>query len=213
MNNIYQKLIEIQKQVEKFVQDSKGFNYKYTSGSLVLSKIKPLMNQYGLLLKQEVLTIENTRMDYSTKTGAKSEVLTTVMLKFTWIDAETGETDVNLFGANGMNDFDKGFGSALTYAERYFMLKFFHIPTDEDSPEHIHRNDASTHTQTTAPELTAKTYPEDSLEWINDEQVVKAIDYIKNGGTMADIKAKYKISRVNYDKIMLGTKKGEVVNA
>jgi len=37
-----------------------------------------------------------------------------------------------MFGANGLNEFEKGLGSALTYAERYFLLKFFHINTDED---------------------------------------------------------------------------------
>ena len=141
--NIYQKLVVIQKQVEKFVQDSKGYNYKYTSGTLLLSKIKPLMNELGLLLKQEVLSIENERMDYTTKQGGKTEVLTKAMMRFTWVDSETGETDVNLFGANGMNEFDKGFGSSLTYAERYFLLKYFHIATDEDDPDTKNRTDVT----------------------------------------------------------------------
>lgn len=53
-------------------------------------------------------------------------------MRFTWVDVETGEKDENLFGANGQNDWDKGVGSALTYGERYFLLKYFHISTDED---------------------------------------------------------------------------------
>ena len=53
-------------------------------------------------------------------------------MKFTWIDVETGEKDECLWGANGQNDWDKGVGSAMTYAERYFLLKYFHIATDED---------------------------------------------------------------------------------
>jgi hypothetical protein len=85
------------------------------------------MNRFNLLLKQEVLSIDNERMDYTTKNGSKSEILSKVMMRFTWIDAETGEQDVNLFGANGQNDWDKGVGSALTYGERYFLLKFFVI--------------------------------------------------------------------------------------
>ena len=59
-------------------------------------------------------------------------MLSKVMMRFTWIDCETGDKDENLFGANGQNDWDKGVGSALTYAERYFLLKYFHINTDED---------------------------------------------------------------------------------
>lgn len=130
--NIYQKLLKIQKSVMGLGKDKKSFGYDYVTGTKVLEHIKPLMNELGLLLKQEVLSTTNVRMDYNTKNGSKTEILTQLDLKFTWIDCETGETDVNLFGANGQNDFEKGFGSALTYSERYFLLKYFHIATDED---------------------------------------------------------------------------------
>lgn len=60
-------------------------------------------------------------------------------MRFTWIDTESGEQDVNLFGANGQNDWEKGLGSALTYAERYFLLKFFHIATDKDDVDNEQR--------------------------------------------------------------------------
>jgi hypothetical protein len=65
------------------------------------------------------------------------------MMRFTWIDCETGEKDENLFGANGQNDWEKGLGSALTYAERYFLLKYFHIPTDEDDIDNSSRKGVS----------------------------------------------------------------------
>jgi len=136
--NIYQKLLVIQKSVVGLGKDrntKSQYNpngYSYVTGSKVLEHIKPLMNELGLLLKQEVVSAENTRQDYVTKNGTKSEVLTKVMMRFTWVDCETGEIDENLFGANGQNDWEKGFGSALTYAERYFLLKYFHIATDED---------------------------------------------------------------------------------
>jgi len=130
--NIYQKLLAIQKQVKGLSKDKQSHNYGYVTGNKLLSFIKPLMDENGLLLKQEVLSIDNDRMDYKTKYGEKSEILSKVMMRFTWVDCETGETDVNLFGANGQNDWEKGLGSALTYSERYFLLKYFHIATDED---------------------------------------------------------------------------------
>lgn len=143
--NIYQKLLTIQQKIVGLGKDKSAFNYKYVTGDKVLGEIKPLMNSLGLLLKQEVLSIENTRQDYSLVDKAgnvrnKSEILSKVMMKFTWVDCETGEKDENLFGANGQNDWDKGCGSAYTYAERYFLLKYFHIATDEDdidNPERV----------------------------------------------------------------------------
>lgn len=131
--NLYQKLLEIQKKIIGLKKDSKGNNYEFVSGSKVLEYVKPLMNDYGIILKQEIISIENARQDYTLKNGTiKSEILSKVMMRFTWVDCETGDKDENLFGSNGQNDWDKGVGSALTYGERYFLLKFFHIATDED---------------------------------------------------------------------------------
>ena len=134
--NLLQKLVEIQKEVRGVAKDSsagQGFaSYPYVSGTKMLNHIRPRMDNLGILLVPQVDSIENERIDYQTKSGGKSELLTKVMMTFTWIDAESGETLPVKFGANGMNNWDKGLGSALTYAERYFLLKFFHVPTDED---------------------------------------------------------------------------------
>lgn len=134
---LYQKLLEIEKIILGLGKDKAATNYKYVTGDKVLGHVKPLMVHYGLLLKQEILSIENTRQDYivganSANQRTKSEILSKVMMRFTWVDCATGDKDENSFGANGQNDWDKGIGSALTYAERYFLLKYFHIPTDED---------------------------------------------------------------------------------
>lgn len=129
---VYKKIFKIQEAVNGLSKDSQAFGYDYVSGSKILSIIKPIMNKEKLILKQEIIEIENLRQDYEAKKGNKSEILSKVMMRFTWVCVETGETDINLFGANGQNGFDKGVGSALTYAERYFLLKYFHIATDED---------------------------------------------------------------------------------
>jgi hypothetical protein len=146
IKGIYKKLITIQQKINGLGKDKdtktdkNPSGYKYVTGSKVLENIKPLMNELQLLLKQEIISIENTRQDYATKYGTKSEILTKVLMRFTWIDCESGETDVNEFGANGQNDWEKGLGSALTYAERYFLLKYFHIATDEDDIDNPDRD-------------------------------------------------------------------------
>lgn len=150
--NIYTKLLEMQKKVVGLGKDTKSFGYQYVSGGKVLENLKPIMNDVGLLLKQEIVNVERERIDYSAKNGSKSEMLYGVTFKFTWIDVESGETDVNMFYASGMNDWEKGLGSALTYAERYFLLKFFHINTDEDDIDNPNRkedNDTPNVIQTT----------------------------------------------------------------
>lgn len=135
--NLLQKLLEIQKNCHGLGKDSKTYSYQYVSGSKVLGVIRPLMDRHGILLKTEITDVTNVRYDYmvANKIGGerqKSEIHTTAKLKFTWVDVESGEREECYFFANGQNDWDKGVGSALTYAERYFLLKFFHISTDED---------------------------------------------------------------------------------
>lgn len=134
--NLLQKLVEIQKSVRALGKNSSAgvgaSAYQYVSGSKVLDFIRPKMDELGILLVQQIDSIENERIDYNTKNGVKSELLSKVDMTFTWIDAESGDKLSIPFGANGMNNWDKGLGSALTYAERYFLLKFFHIATDED---------------------------------------------------------------------------------
>lgn len=149
--SIYKKLHKIQSEINGLGKDKATNTYRYVTGDKVLSNIKPLMNDLGLILKQEIISIDNVRQDYIVGITAqnpqgrtKSEINSKVMMRFTWIDIETGEKDENLFGANGQNDWDKGVGSALTYGERYFLLKFFHIATDEDDIDNPDRKKEET---------------------------------------------------------------------
>ena len=133
---LLKKLSDLQRTVRGLAPNAQGGSqsagYLYVTGSKVLDIVRPKMDELGLLLVQQVDGIENERVDYQVKSGTKSEILTKVTMTFTWIDTESGESLPVKFGANGCNGWDKGLGSALTYAERYFLLKFFHIATDED---------------------------------------------------------------------------------
>ena len=130
--NLFQKLHRIQQQVNGLGKDKKAFSYSYTTGEKILSEIKPLMNEMGLMLIPSVTNTELTRQDYNSKSGVKSENTVKLDMVMTWVDVESGETLPIQWGAIGQNDWDKGFGSALTYSERFFFLKFFHIATDKD---------------------------------------------------------------------------------
>jgi len=181
--NIYQKLLVIQKSIGGLAKDKNTksqYNpngYAYVTGSKVLENIKPLMNELGLILKQEVVSAENTRQDYTTKNGTKSEVLTKVMMKFTWVDCETGEKDENMFGANGQNDWEKGFGSALTYAERYFLLKYFHIATDEDDIDNPDRKKSEPVNVSTPDPIANTSIPKQEV--VKDKETSGIEDHIK----------------------------------
>lgn len=130
--NLYQKLNKIQSSVRGLGKDKKQKTYDYVSESKVLEHIKPLMEELGLILNTEVTDVTNQRIDYATSNGAKSAMYNRIKMRFTWIDCESGETLSSEWAGTGMNDWDKGYGSAITYGHRYYLLKFFHIATDAD---------------------------------------------------------------------------------
>ena len=117
-------------------KDATSNNGAYVSGNKVLVPVRAKMDELGLLLVPEVEEATFTRQDYQTKGGTKSEMFCALKIKFTWIDTETKETMVCNWASSGLNGWDKGYGSALTYGERYFLLKFFHIPTDRDDVDY-----------------------------------------------------------------------------
>lgn len=145
---VTKKLLEIQKGIRSLATNKEGqtgaARYNYLSGSKLLDEIRPRMDNLGVLLVSEVESITNKEVEYNTAKGVKKEMFTSLQLKFTWIDTEDDTRLEAKFAANGMNAFDKGLGSALTYGERYFLLKFFHISTDEDDVDALIKDEAIT---------------------------------------------------------------------
>lgn len=140
---IHKKLLEIQKSVRALQKDAKAYNYDYVSGDKLLSHVRPKMDELGLLLLPEVLGVEARDMSYQQWDRAaksmveKKEVLYILSMRMTWTDTEDGETLSQEWRAAGMNAFDKGYGSALTYGERYYLLKLLHIATDADDVDAV----------------------------------------------------------------------------
>lgn len=129
---IYKKLLALQQAVVGLTKDKNGNSYQYISGDKILGIVRPKMDELGILLTIDVLEANYARQDYATKSGQKTEMFCTLRLRFTWIDTASGDTLPVEWASSGMNGFDKGLGSALTYAERYFILKQLHIATDKD---------------------------------------------------------------------------------
>jgi hypothetical protein len=185
--NLLQKLHDIQEKVSGLGKDKdtkSQYNpngFKYVTGDKVISAIKPLMNTHKLILKQEVISMENQPITYvNSKGNNKTEVLTSMHFKFTWIDTESGEREECLFAANGMNEFDKSAGAALTYSQRYFLLKFFLIATDEDDVDAIVREYMDNQPAQPAPKKVAITAEKvDGLvKWMKENK--KTIDQAKD---------------------------------
>ncbi len=131
--NIYEKLIEVRKSVPYLKKDAKGYEFQYVSSSQVLGVLKDKMDKYGLLLIPQV--VAKSVSDHTTKKGGHN-YFTEMEMTYIWINAEKPEEVIECpWYGQGLDAGEKGVGKAYTYAEKYFMLKFFNIPTDKDDPD------------------------------------------------------------------------------
>ena len=131
--NIYQKLIEVRKAIPFLKKDKEGYQFKFVSSSQTLGALREAMDANNLLLIPRVMS--ERVLGHETKKG-DHQYFTVLGMEFTWVNAEVPEeTIVCSWTGQGLDDGEKGVGKALTYAEKYFMLKFFNVPTDKDDPD------------------------------------------------------------------------------
>lgn len=135
--NLKQKLIEIRKQVEFLQKDTQGYGYKYVSEDKVLFAIKDTMNELGVLLVPSIKNHSVREFEYiNAKNKTVKENIVSGDMIFTWLDSESDEKLTVEFAIYGQQqDASQAFGSGLTYCNRYFLLKFFQVATNENDPD------------------------------------------------------------------------------
>lgn len=165
--NIYQKLIEVRKSVPYLKKENSGYQFKYVSSSQTLGALREAMDTQGLMLIPKVTNKEIR--DHSTRKG-DHEYFTAIDIEFTWVNAEApSETIVCPWYGQGLDDGEKGVGKALTYAEKFFLLKFFNIATDKDDPDSIQKPNKPTLKEATPPkvdELTIDAMRDEMARWV-----------------------------------------------
>ena len=141
--NLFQKIADVKANIDGFTKDAKSYNYSYVSGSQVLHRIRNKMIENNLLLvpktsEENYKQIDVTR--FNKKAGREittSEFIVEMKLTYVWINADKPEEqfEVTFYAVGQQDDVSKAHGTALTYAERYLLMKFFNIPTDEDDAD------------------------------------------------------------------------------
>lgn len=208
--SLNKKLLALQKSVRALAKNEEGYGYQYVSGSKLLYFIRPKMDELGLRLVPNTVAvqqnvIETVPADLAKNKPAKQEVLVLLHKTFTWIDAESGESETTDFYSQGCNGFDKGIGSAETYAERYFLLKYFHIATDEDDVDALTREpEAPTTEEKPKKKVTKpvkKDEPKESAEPLVIEEAkttLAAVDMANKAKTAEELTAVWNANKGKY---------------
>ena len=141
--NLFQKIVEVRKTIDVMQKEGRGFGYSYVKGAQILGIIKGKMDELGLILSPEIGEVKTPYIDeYETtnRQGATKvyrDWITEGFMSYTFINSEKPDEKhtCRWWFTGSQDDPAKSFGSALTYSERYFLLKFFGIETDDDDPD------------------------------------------------------------------------------
>lgn len=135
--NLLEKLSAIQSGLDMFVKDMSigegKQSYKAVGSEQVLRAFRPLLIEHKLLLEPSV---EDARVTVGTTSTGTTRYFTEMDMVMTWVDVESGDTrPIKWYGQGVDLAGEKGCGKAQTYAEKYFIMKYFHVPTPTDDPD------------------------------------------------------------------------------
>lgn len=132
--NIYEKMLEVMKSIERLQKDTEvGYNgkaqYKAMSEEKVTSTVRAKFIEQGLVMypfEQEI---------------SKDGNITTTNTKYRLVNVENPEESIVIASSGqGADSQDKGSGKAMTYSFKYALLRTFAIPTGED-PDKVHSDE------------------------------------------------------------------------
>jgi hypothetical protein len=154
---LHSKLVEIRRSVEYLQKTERGNQgAMYVDPAVLIQRIRSKMDEHQILLVPSLLDCIIVQISDPTKNNpdAKSWLFKSPMA-YTFICAESGETLVVPWFLTGKHLQDPAMagGAALTYYERYFLLKFFQIPTSKDDPEHFSAKTATAITDAQVAEI------------------------------------------------------------
>lgn len=141
--NIFEKMAAITSELQTVaknldVETGKGKSYKAVSERDILDAVKPLEQKYGIysypcdreILEAAVLESENT---YNGRTTKKSTFFTRMKTTYKFVNIEEpSEFITTITFSEGIDTQDKGSGKAMTYADKYALMKAYKISTGDD---------------------------------------------------------------------------------
>ena len=174
--NIYQKMSAITEEINRVAKNlTVGVGksaYRAVGEADVLAAVKPIEIKHGVysypvsreIVETDVLT---TTTEYDGKTTENKRLFMRVktVYRFVNIDNPFDYIDITTYG-DGIDSGDKGCGKAMTYADKYALLKAYKIETGDDPDQQASEPLKAVEAKTASPkqiEILSKAYTGDNL--------------------------------------------------
>ena len=185
----HEKVIAVQSELKAPKNQYNSFGkYSYRSQEDILEAVKPLLVKYGLSL---TITDE---VKYIGPEYSENPVLPYIEARAI-LHSPDGSVEAKAQAGidpsrKGM-DIAQSFGSSSSYARKYALNGLFLIDDVKDAD--------TTNTHNTTKQTTASV----KKPWLNEgtPEFAKALNYVKEGGSIDDIKKKYSLSKAVQEKL------------
>lgn len=120
------------------VETAKGKGYKAVSERDIIDAIKPIESKYGIysypcsreILESHILESES---EFNGKTSKRTTFFTRIMTIYRFVNTEEPcEYIETTTFSEGIDTQDKGSGKAMTYGDKYALMKQYKISTGDD---------------------------------------------------------------------------------
>lgn len=121
-----------------------GYNefhkYKYAQEADLVSALRGELAKRHIMVFPHVIHCQRSPHTVTTFKGPRETQLTEIVVRWTFVDGESGEERWMDIHGVGEDNVDKGFYKAFTGSEKYMLMKTFLIPTGDD-PEQDSKED------------------------------------------------------------------------
>lgn len=107
-------------------------HYKYATEADLVSALRGELYQRNVFLFPSLVSAERKPITVVTKNGQRETALTDVIMDWTFVDGDSGETYRCQMPGCGEDSGDKGVYKAMTGSEKYLLMKAFLVPTGDD---------------------------------------------------------------------------------
>lgn len=137
--NIYEKMAEITAEINTVaknlqVDTGKGKGYKAVSEADVLAAVKPIEKKHGVYsYPYEREIVDSGELVNQTQYGERKSLFLRVRTVYRFVNTEKPDEylDIVTYG-DGVDSQDKAPGKAMTYGDKYALLKAYKIQTGDD---------------------------------------------------------------------------------
>lgn len=140
--NIYEKMSAIVNELRTVAKNlnvdlGKGKNYKAVQEKDVLDAIKPLEEKYRIYsYPKERKVIDNSVLEKETSYGITKSLYMRIETTYEFVNIDKPEEKMTMVSyGDGIDTGDKAPGKAMTYSDKYSLLKAYKVATGDDPDE------------------------------------------------------------------------------